>query len=285
MTLIHNPTAGGGKIDAQALIALVRKAGHDVRYQSRRTKHFSCALAWPSDLIAVAGGDGTIRKVAEHLPEPSSPLAILPAGSANNIATSIGISGSLEHIISTWPAAEQRAMDCWQASGPWGARFLLEGAGLGVIADTIAKLKRQHRKSSISDARAVLQKQARGYGARTLSVKIDGEDIEIECLLLEMVNFSSIGPRLRLAPRADPFDGCLDVIAIADKERGAFQEWLESEEDSEPPGIFRRGRHLKCTWRQGTVRLNDKIWPGATAQGVQEFAIEPLKRVRVLMPA
>src|SRR4051812_8746026 len=48
-------------------------------------------LAHDADVIVAAGGDGTIAKVAKHLAGTNVPLAIIPTGTANNIARSLGI--------------------------------------------------------------------------------------------------------------------------------------------------------------------------------------------------
>jgi diacylglycerol kinase family enzyme len=68
VTLIHNPTAGDDKQPSRGqLKALIREAGHDVRYQSVREKGWSRVLEKKADLVAVAGGDGTVGRVARRL--------------------------------------------------------------------------------------------------------------------------------------------------------------------------------------------------------------------------
>jgi diacylglycerol kinase (ATP) len=43
--------------------------------------------------VVIAGGEGTVVKAISHLYERNMPIAILPLGSANNIAGSLGIRG------------------------------------------------------------------------------------------------------------------------------------------------------------------------------------------------
>ena len=76
-----------------------RKAGLPTTYQSIKDKDFKAALGENWDLVLVAGGDGTVAKVARCLVDRDIahriPIAILPVGTANNIARSLGIEGEV----------------------------------------------------------------------------------------------------------------------------------------------------------------------------------------------
>src|SRR5690606_2435569 len=51
------------------------------------------------DRIICAGGDGTIKLVAEALQSRKIPVGIIPAGSANGLATNLGIPATLQEQI------------------------------------------------------------------------------------------------------------------------------------------------------------------------------------------
>src|SRR5688572_15501512 len=87
--LMHNPTAGGEVHSPEALIAIVEAAGHDVVWQSIKDSGWKEVLKEPADLVVVAGGDGTVRKVFIELAGRGVPATLLPVGSANNIARSL----------------------------------------------------------------------------------------------------------------------------------------------------------------------------------------------------
>ena len=92
VTLIHNPAAGDDRQpSAGQLEALIEEAGHKVRYESTKEKGWTKALKKETDLVVVAGGDGTVAKVARRLIGEKLPLTILPMGTANNISKTLGI--------------------------------------------------------------------------------------------------------------------------------------------------------------------------------------------------
>src|SRR5205823_1524491 len=108
VTLIHNPTAGGGEHAAQRLVAAIERAGYAVRYFSSKEVRIGKVLDRACDLVAIAGGDGTIRKVAVKARPDGPPLAILPLGTANNIAKSLGVSGQPGRLAAGWKDAAER---------------------------------------------------------------------------------------------------------------------------------------------------------------------------------
>lgn len=63
VTLIHNPGAGDHKQPSAGQIeALMKEAGYKILYQSTKEKGWHKALKKSADLVAVAGGDGTVGR-------------------------------------------------------------------------------------------------------------------------------------------------------------------------------------------------------------------------------
>src|SRR4051794_26304653 len=99
ITLMHNPKAGRGAHGKKDLIAALTRAGHQVTYQSTKKSNYKKALKQPTDLVLVAGGDGAVAKIPRHLLDSGIPMGVLPLGTANNIARSLGFTAPLEEII------------------------------------------------------------------------------------------------------------------------------------------------------------------------------------------
>src|SRR5512132_1717893 len=174
VTLIHNPEAGGDtQPSGDQIIRLIRRAGHKAKYFSSKGKKWKKALKKPCDIVAVAGGDGTVGKVARRLIDSRTPIGVLPMGTANNIANTIGVTGrKFEELIEAWNAAHCANFDAGVAKGPWGLRYFIEGFGVGLFAETMFKIENgQHPHVSrsedpeeeISAALKVLKKQLSSY--------------------------------------------------------------------------------------------------------------------------
>src|ERR1041384_209692 len=273
VTLIHNPKAGKGHPTGDELTALLSAAGHKVRYQSSKEKKWRRALKTKADLIVVAGGDGTIRKVVTRLAHPRVPLAILPLGTANNIAKSLGIVESLEQLVAGWPQAERRQVDVGVARAPWGKTRFIEGLGCGLFTDVMSALDAQHDEqpemfertdNPMALALRALHDALADYRALEVEATLDGADISGRYLMLEAMNIRHIGPNLLLAPDADPGDGLLDFVLLTEDKRREFADYLAYRLEGKQEAPFltvRQGKRLRLNLSGFSLRLDDKLWP------------------------
>src|SRR5207237_2725401 len=146
--LVHNPKAGSEEHEGEDFIKALKRAGHKATYQSSKKKGIMKALKKKIDLVLVAGGDGTVSKVARRLVAMDSeiPLAVLPMGTANNFARSLGFCLSEKELIEQLNHGKCNTFDVGQARGPWGKRYFFEGAGAGLFADYMRAPKRDGKK-------------------------------------------------------------------------------------------------------------------------------------------
>jgi diacylglycerol kinase family enzyme len=100
--VFHNPTAGANGSEKEAILSALKLAGIQAGYFSVKKPDWEKALGKSVDLIVAAGGDGTIGKIMRAMPDRSVPVAILPLGTANNVARSLGIAGTPQELVETW---------------------------------------------------------------------------------------------------------------------------------------------------------------------------------------
>jgi diacylglycerol kinase family enzyme len=94
VSLLHNVEAGDG-LSLRQLRREIEGAGHEIVREIEKGCELEGVLEGRVDLIVVAGGDGTVGSAVEAFAGRGVPLAILPFGTANNIAFALGIEGSL----------------------------------------------------------------------------------------------------------------------------------------------------------------------------------------------
>lgn len=254
-TLIHNENAGFEKDSPETLIRLMRSHGFQARYADPDKETLKKTLGNPGDVLVVAGGDGTVGKIAKKHVGNETPIAVLPFGTANNIATSLNISGTAKQIISKWDVEKIHHFDVGITSVDKKERFFLESSGFGLFPN----LFRQRRDRDSQDSREeeledALKHQLRilhRYRSQECIIEMDGQTLSGEYLMVEIMNTPLAGPSLQLAPQADPRDGLFDVVTIRENEREALGEFLMNTlhgKEQTPPFSVHRTQAVKVSW-------------------------------------
>jgi diacylglycerol kinase (ATP) len=259
--LCHNPTAGPGNHSKKELLAALELAGVEASYCSTKGDDFPEMLDQPAELIISAGGDGTVAKVIKNLPDRGVPVAILPLGTANNIARSLGIAGSPHELAEGWRFDHWQPFDIGLARGPWGRQYFVEGVGLGSLARIVKKAngKLAGAAKLVAGRRALRETLAEAEPIDA-DVIIDGVPLPEEATLaVEIVITSYTGPGLPMAPAVTPGDGMLGIIAIGSDQREAMISWIETPHRDPMPVAVLRGRKVECTWNGAPLRLDDDV--------------------------
>lgn len=273
ITLIHNPGAGRqGADDAAKLQHFLSEHGYDVRYQSSKDEDWKKALKKPAGMIVVAGGDGTVAKVTRRMVGRGIPVGLLPSGTANNIARTLGLlDRPFEELVRGWQDGRRVKLDVGVAKGPWGERYFVEGVGAGVFASLLANpagAAVKKRRNPVESALDRLKAHAADCEPIELYARLDGKDISGRYLMLEALNLRYVGPNLHLASDSQPGDGNLDVIMITEAERARLTYYLEHWQDNRErlavlPTL--RGRKFELEWSGFPLHIDDKLKPSPKA--------------------
>lgn len=216
VVLVHNKEAGRKHHSAASLVDEIRALGHDVVATVVRKGALRRALEHDVELVAVAGGDGTVGQVAEILRGTGLPFVVVPLGTANNISASLGV-----REIAEWTCAERRSYDVARAHVDGELTRFIEGMGCGLFPWVIHHLleieeeddRRLQRELEIL-ARHVLAAPLKPY-----TIDADGADLSGEYFLVETVNIPWLGPRVAFAPDARYDDGALDLVLAGAADR------------------------------------------------------------------
>ena len=163
-------------------------------------------------LVVAAGGDGTVEAVARGLVGSGTALGIVPLGTYNNVATSLGIPAELDAAVALIAAGTARPVDVGEveAHGGSGPRFFLEivTLGLGAALMPVGQDLEKHRwRAAVRELPDLLTQAP----ARVRIRLDDAPWRQFETLLLTVSNAPRSGAGLMLAPHARMDDGLLDL--------------------------------------------------------------------------
>jgi diacylglycerol kinase family enzyme len=251
--LIYNPNSGSnGNARAEELISCLAQQGFETYYEETNAESdLDPILRDADDLLVVAGGDGTLRAVATRVAGKGVPIALIPMGTANNIARALNIEGSYQEIIAGLKNPQRKSFDLGRVHTPSGSYSFLEAFGYGYYATGLAAYRPEEGKSILRSL-AAFAGTVTGYSAEACRMVLDGEDITGSYLLFAMLNTPAFGPRMKFAPNADPGDGFLDVVCISEEGRENLAKYISSlineEIDTLPSVQTGRGRKLEMIW-------------------------------------
>jgi len=219
--VICNPASGGGcEPDA------VREALGDLDIEWIDTQGSGdareAAREWGEGLLIVVGGDGTLNEVVNGLGKAGFPedvtLAVLPAGTGNDLAATLAIPDRLEEAEEVIRESRVRTLDVARVrSEGVGERFFINVAtgGFGAETSSLADEELKGRWGKLAYFRASLEK-ARDFDVREVRVILDDEERTLRAVNVAVGNCRYAGGGWPAAPRANPEDGLLDLVIVED---------------------------------------------------------------------
>jgi diacylglycerol kinase (ATP) len=207
---------GSGWPEALWLETSAEDSGHSMTAQ---------AVAEQVDLVVGAGGDGTIRVVANGLAGSGIPMAVIPAGTGNLLARNLGIPLVEDAAIEVALGEHERVIDLAQVTvdGTPGEHFAVM-AGMGVDAVIMDETNPNLKAKIGSAAYFIAAGKALGRLPMDLHVTVDGRRHRRRHAMLCVIgNVGELTGNITLIPEARPDDGLLDVY-IASPHR--FTHWL-----------------------------------------------------------
>lgn len=270
IALLHNRTAGDQEPQPGRLLAWLRREGFRPRYFDLHPTLADPTALPASDLVVVAGGDGSFREAALKLAGRGTPLALLPVGTANNVARSLGIVGTMPEIIASWHHGRRARFDIGLARGPWGEEKFVEGVGAGLFAriiDILSRVElpevhlqagRPHRIASDLRSTTVL---AHEMAPVLIEAIADGERLSGQFLLFEILNVGHLGAGIRLAA-TEVSDGRFDLVLAPLADRGKLLDTLRDVACGEPSAgrlAARRCRSVELILPPCEFRIDDRV--------------------------
>jgi diacylglycerol kinase (ATP) len=271
--LLHNPTAGSGEYDDLELISLIKSNGFECDYSSVKEKDWE-DINPAVDFLIIAGGDGTVRKTAKKILERKLidgvwPVAVLPLGTANNIASTLGLTDMKhEELIRAWKQNNRKRYDIGRLAGAGDATFFMEGFGYGLFPYLIKQMSKREDpgletpEESMKASLKKLHELILEYEPKQCNLQINGKDHSGKFLLAEVMNTQCIGPNMALSPNSNPGDGELEVVLIPESDKMKFASYIMKKiEGVEEEYKFHtvKATKINISWEGTHVHADDKV--------------------------
>lgn len=231
--------------------------------------------------VILAGGDGTLNAAASGLHQTGLPLGILPLGTANDLARTLGLPDGPEQAAAVILAGRTRQLDL----GSVNEHPFFNVASLGLTVSVTQRLNRtvKRRFGALAYPIAALHAVAR-TGRFKAVLRADGEETAVTTLQIAVGNGRHYGGGMVVAEDATIEDATLHVYSLEPKARWRLLFMARA---------FRAGEHDKLpsvrTFRCKTVTVTTRRPRRVCADGElitrtpANFAVLP-KAVRVFVP-
>jgi diacylglycerol kinase (ATP) len=248
LILVVNANASGVQRQpelASRVAFALRAQGARIRLRvTESAAELAAVAADPERRLVLLGGDGTVHGLA-NLPELGAEIALLPVGGANNIARSLGLPVDLAAAARLAVHGRARLLDAIEARNAQRRVIVVEGVSIGLHA----LARSRYGASNSTDVRAAIGAgiaAVADFQPVRMALELDGESELATLGQLFAANLPFYGPRLAVAPDADPSDGLMDVVTVHTRGRLDTVAALAA---------LRRGRDLGAVTRRRAQRI------------------------------
>ena len=213
--LIVNRQSRTGSADLSATIDLLQQHGLSVlERQFDQAEEIAEAIRHDcgnADLVIVAGGDGTMNAAADALVECGLPLGILPTGTGNDLARTLGVPTTLAEAAAVITGGRRHAIDLGRANG----KHFFNVASIGLSAEltrhhTVERKRRLWLFAYVLSVRDAYR-QTRPFQAR---IVCDGKTLRVRAIQISIGNGRHYGGGMTIAEHATIDDGWFDVYCL-----------------------------------------------------------------------
>src|SRR6476619_3643074 len=210
--IVHGARAD--RPDVRHLINWVREKGHHVEPHATFEAGQAFAIAAAKrgvDVVAAAGGDGTVNEVVNGLDGYDVPLGIIPLGTANDFARQVGIPPDADHAMDVILQRKPQRLDTASLNGRRFLNVSTGGMGAEATAETPSEIK--ETLGSVAYAISGMRKLAgmQAYHARFVG---DAFSYEGEFLMFAVGLTRSTGGGTLVTPLASAVDGLLALCIV-----------------------------------------------------------------------
>ncbi|MBM7775089.1 diacylglycerol kinase (ATP) [Actinokineospora baliensis] len=203
-----------------AVVARIRPVVDELTVVSADTVEQSRALMVQAkdaglDVLVVLGGDGSVHQGVQFCAEHDVDLAIVPAGTGNDLARALGLPGdpvpAADAVAKALVNGTRRRIDLGKLDGgPYFGSVLCAGFD-SAVNERVNRMRWPHGRRRY-DLAIVAELAALRH--QRLVVITEDERVELEATMVAVGNTGYYGGGIPVCPGADPADGLLDVTVV-----------------------------------------------------------------------
>lgn len=285
LLLVINPISGGSdKVDIikdiqdiaikqQATLEVYQTTGDDDE------KHIKNLVKEKSiDRILVAGGDGTIQLVAKAIEGLNIPIGIIPAGSANGLASNFNLPETLQDQVKLIFGDHFIDMDVISVNG----HLCVHIADIGINAHLIKNYEDSSLRGKLGYALQTIPTLIESDLPYHFSINITGETIQKEGIMIAIANANQFGTGAVINPEGKMNDGIFEVLIFKKFNVIDILKTLSETSERDPEFVE------SFATKQVTVHCDKKVHLQVDGEYLGEVdtieaQIEPSK-IRIMLP-
>ncbi len=271
--VIANPAAGKGT--GQYLIPKVEAElqRQGIPFDLVRTEYsgHACELAKAAaekgyDVIAAAGGDGTVNEVlnglmlAQQAGLGKARLGVICVGRGNDFAFGAGLSTAWEEGCRVIATGKPKQIDIGKVNGDQlrnGERFFGNGVGIGFDAIVNIQASKTRLNGFLNYMVAALRTLLLYFQAPTVRIECDGESLTQAALMISIMNGRRMGGGFLMTPDSSISDGILDLCIARKVSRATIlmmlPRFMKGTQGTHPAVRFLRSQRVHVTALKGTL--------------------------------
>ncbi|MBI1289278.1 MAG: YegS/Rv2252/BmrU family lipid kinase [Flavobacteriales bacterium] len=214
--IIVNPVSGSGRRKKMLKAIETELDSNKFDFEVVRTEYHRHAIELTQEgidsgceAVIIAGGDGSINQVGQTLAGTDVALGILPAGSGNGLARSLGIPMNPKKAVQNLNNFHFRTIDTGLANG----KAFMNMAGVG-FDSAVCDAFHQQKTRGLFKYFVLGVNLIWNYKLQTYKVTADGREFERKAWQIDLANSSQYGNDALVAPKALVDDGMLDAVVL-----------------------------------------------------------------------
>lgn len=161
------------------------------------------------EIVAVAGGDGTVNLLAKILYQSSIAMLIIPLGSANGMAKELGIGNRVENALSLITTGIRKNIDLIKINN----NLCIHLGDVGLNASIVRRFEKDTKRGLITYARHLF-KELFFINRYRFEIVADGKMIKCKAVSLTFANASKYGTGAVINPIGKLDDGKFEIVII-----------------------------------------------------------------------